>query len=80
MENIQVRGCQLFNTGNQTFFKLDVPTGIFISCGHVARDFESKAKTNKLGVIHFSKISKLTMCRASEAWKIYSFKNQVCKV
>ena len=36
--------------------------------------------SDKLGVIHFSKILKLTMCRASEAWKMDSFKNQVCEV
>ena len=40
---------------------------IFIRCGHVVRDFESKAKTfnsDKLGGIAFTKILKLTKCRA----------------
>ena len=36
--------------------------------------------SDKLGIIHFSKTSKLTMCRASEALKIDSFKNKVGKV
>ena len=34
-------------------------------------------KYNKQDVIDFTKISKMTMCRASEAWKIDSVKNQV---
>ena len=34
--------------------------------------------SDKLGGIDFTKYSKVTMCRASEAWKIDSFKNQVC--
>ena len=47
-----------------------------LRCGHVVRDFESEAKTRKLGVtfnsdkqdvIDLTKFSKMTMCRASEA-------------
>ena len=42
----------------------------YYRCGHVVRDFESEAKTlsfDKQDVIDFTKISKMTMCRASEA-------------
>ena len=46
---------------------------LYISCGHVVRDFETKQKlgvifnSDKQDVIDFKKFSKLKMCRASEA-------------
>ena len=46
---------------------------MFLSCGRVVRDFEIEEKLgvtfnfDKLDVIDFTKFSKMTMCRASEA-------------
>ena len=57
---------------------------ILTSCGHINRDFEIDAKRtfnlDKQGIIKFTFFQKLTMCRASEAWNIDSFLNEVSKV